>query len=69
MGKYRKAALEVMTHRLQTTNKIRKLMEEKTGKKINWHFLHKVLSQLEKEEKIEMVEADRLFLWKIKKKP
>ena len=68
MNKYRDAALQAVTHRLQTTNKIKKIMEEKTGKKINWHFLHKVLTQLEKEGKVEMVEADRLFLWKLKGK-
>ena len=65
MGKYRKVALQVMTHKLQTTNKIRKLMEKKTGKAINWHFLFKVLDRLEEEGKIEKVEANRLFLWKL----
>jgi len=41
-------------------------LETKTNKTINWHMLHRILTDLERENKIEKLKAKAGFFWKKK---
>lgn len=67
MSKYTDEVLKILSkEEIKSTNEILAMLQSKTGKSINWHMLHRVLSELEKENKVEKLKAKAGFFWKKK---
>ena len=54
----------VSKDKIKSTNEVRNELEAITGKKINWYIIHRMLSDLMIEGKIERYEAASGFFWK-----
>jgi len=67
MSKHNEDVLKIVSkNEIKSTNQILAELENKTGKIINWHMLHRILSDLEKEGKIEKLKAKAGFFLKKK---
>jgi len=67
MSKYREEVLKVLSkEEIKSTNQILSELQKRVHKVINWHMLHRILSDLEKEGKIEKLKAKAGFFWKKK---
>lgn len=66
MGKYDALALEMLTDRWVSTNKLRAQLEKKTSTSVNWYLLHRSLTKLEKDGRAEGMAAGGMFLWRKK---
>lgn len=65
MSKYKQKVLEILSkEKIKSTNEVLKELEKEVNKVINWHMLHRILSDLEKEGKIEKLKAKAGFFWK-----
>lgn len=51
---------------IKSTNEVLEELQKKVDKIINWHLLYRVLSDLEKEGRIESLKAKAGFFWKKK---
>tara|TARA_Y100000034_G_scaffold44742_1_gene54989 strand:- start:87 stop:290 length:204 start_codon:yes stop_codon:yes gene_type:complete len=67
MSKHKEDVLEIISKdEIKSTNQILTELESKTNKTINWHMLHRILTDLERENKIEKLKAKAGFFWKKK---
>ena len=67
MSKYEKDVLGILSSdKIKSTNEILKELEEKVGKVINWHMLHRILRELEDKGKVQRLKAKAGFFWKKK---
>ncbi len=65
MSKYSEDILKIISkEEIKSTNQILTELQLKVKKTINWHMLHRILSDLEKEGKIEKLKARAGFFWK-----
>ncbi len=66
MTKYKAIVLELLEKEryLSTNGVVRKIKKEK-GKTVNWYLIYHVLQELENEGKIEKIESDQGFMWKL----
>jgi DNA-binding PadR family transcriptional regulator len=61
-SKYKLDVLDVLSsEKIKSTNQILRELEKKTGKRINWHVLYRILMDLEREGKVEGLKADAGF--------
>lgn len=68
MGKYEALILKHLPPgKWMTTNRLRTLIESKTGTSTNWYILHRALTRLEEAGKIESAKTDGLSLWRLKR--
>ena len=64
-SKYEPVVLEILSkEEIKSTNQVLKELQEKAGKKVNWHVLYRILMDLEREGKIDKMKADAGFFWK-----
>jgi len=67
MSKYKDEILKIASKdEIKSTNQILLELQNKVKKIINWHMLYRILSDLEKEGKIERLKAKAGFFWKRK---
>ena len=67
MSKYKEMILKILSKdEIKSTNQVLEELQKKVNKVINWHLLYRVLSDLEKENKIERLKARAGFFWKKK---
>lgn len=67
MSKYKEDTLKIISkEEIKSTNQVLDELQKKVKKKINWHMLYRILSDLEKEGKIERLKAKAGFFWKKK---
>lgn len=67
MSKYTKDILDLLKKDvMKSTNEVLKELEAKTKKTINWHLLHRVLTELEEEGRVEKLKAKAGFFWRRK---
>ena len=67
MSKYKEQTLKILSKdEIKSTNQVLVELQQKVGKIINWHMLHRILSDLEKEGKVEKLKAKAGFFWKKK---
>jgi DNA-binding HxlR family transcriptional regulator len=67
MSKYTEDVLKVLSkEEIKSTNQVLAELQKKVEKVINWHMLHRILSDLEKEGKIDKLKAKAGFFWKKK---
>ena len=67
MSKYTKDVLNILSKdKIQSTNEILKILESKTGKKINWHNLYRILMDINIDKKAERFESKAGFFWRKK---
>ncbi len=69
MTKYKAIVLELLdsTKYLSTNGVVRKIKKEK-GRTVNWYLIYHVLKELENEGKVEKIESEKGFMWKLRKK-
>lgn len=68
MSKYKPTVLEILSEtQIKSTNEILKELEERSGRKINWHMVYRILAELQGEGKAERLEAKIGFFWRKKK--
>ena len=67
MSKYKDEILKIASKdEIKSTNQILLELQNKVKKIINWHMLYRILSDLEKEGKLERLKAKAGFFWKRK---
>lgn len=67
MSKYKEEVLKIMSkEEIKSTNEILLELQSRVKKIINWHMLYRILSDLEKDGKIERLKAKAGFFWKKK---
>lgn len=67
MSKYKEDVLKIISpDGIKSTNEILVELEKISKKTINWHMLHRILTDLEREGKIEKLKAKAGFFWKKK---
>ena len=67
MSKYKDDVLSILSkEEIKSTNEILKELENRVNKVINWHMLHRILSDLVNDGKIERLKAKAGFFWKRK---
>lgn len=69
MTKYKAIVLELLEKKryLSTNGVVRKIKKEK-GKTVNWYLIYHVLQELGREGKIDKIESDQGYMWKLKGK-
>jgi DNA-binding PadR family transcriptional regulator len=66
-SKYKPDVLDILsTEKIKSTNQVLRELEKRSGKKINWHVLYRILMDLEREGRVERLKADAGFFWKKK---
>ncbi len=67
MTKYKSIVLELLEKKryLSTNGVVRKIKKE-VGKTVNWYLIYHVLQELEREGKVDKIESDQGFMWKLK---
>jgi len=67
MSKYKEMVFGILSKtEIKSTNEVLEELQKKVDKIINWHLLYRVLSDLEKEGRIESLKAKAGFFWKKK---
>jgi len=67
MSKYKKKILEILDKDIiKSTNEILRELEQATKKRINWHHLHRILTDLENDGAVQKLKAKAGFFWKKK---
>ena len=68
MMAYEELILKILTGKeWLTTNEIKKEVEKALKKNIiNWHTIHRALTRLESNNKVQKIEKQRMILWKKK---
>jgi DNA-binding transcriptional regulator YhcF (GntR family) len=67
MSKYQEEVLRIVSkEEIKSTNQILSELQNSANKIINWHMIHRILSDLEREGKIEKLKAKAGFFWKKK---
>jgi len=65
MSKYKAGVLEILSKdEIKSTNQILLELQKSAKKIINWHMVHRILSDLEKEGKAKRLKARAGFFWK-----
>ena len=65
MSKYDEAVLKALKKdEIKSTKQILDEVVEKTGKKINWYVLYRILHDFEREKKVEKLKAKAGFFWR-----
>ena len=64
--KYRDTVMKILDSGWKSTSHIRKEVEKKEKKTINWYTVNYLLEGLLKEGKVEKAESNRVTLWKKK---
>lgn len=50
----------------ESTSQIKKEVEIKTGKSVNWYYIMLILERFEKEDKVKKVNSENTVLWRKK---
>jgi len=67
MSKYKEDILKIASkEEIKSTNQILLELQDKVKRIVNWHMLYRILSDLEKEGKIERLKAKAGFFWRKK---
>ncbi len=68
MTKYKGIVLQILGgKRFISTNGVVRKIKKETGKTVNWYLIYHVLQELEKESKVEKIESETGFMWKLRK--
>ena len=65
MSKYKEDIIKVLSkEEIKSTNQVLSELQERVKKVINWHMLYRILSDLEKEGKVERLKSKAGFFWR-----
>ena len=65
MSKYKEDIIKVLSkEEIKSTNQVLSELQEMVKKVINWHMLYRILSDLEKEGKVERLKSTAGFFWR-----
>ena len=65
MSKHDKETINILSKtQIKSTNEILKELEEKSGSKINWHALYRILMELERDGKVERLKSKAGMFWR-----
>jgi Fe2+ or Zn2+ uptake regulation protein len=69
MTKYKAIVLEILdANRFLSTNGVVRKIKKEKGRIVNWYLIYHVLQELEKEGKVEKIESEHGFMWRLRKK-